>query len=89
MTEVDFSRDTEKQDSVIHRLMIIGEAATHLSDEIRALSPETRWREIVAFRNVAIHEYSGISMGRVWEVTQKDLPKLKDNVRKLLKSFHD
>lgn len=77
VTEIEFSRDTEKQDSVIHRLMIIGEAATHLSDEIRILSPETQWRAIVAFRNVAIHEYSGVSLGRVWEIVQQELPILK------------
>jgi len=53
VTEIEFSRDTEKQDSTIHRLMIIGEAAAHLPDEIRVLSPEAQWRAIIAFRNVA------------------------------------
>ena len=41
--EEDFSRDKEKQDSVIRRLMIIGEAATRVPKEIRALSPDTQW----------------------------------------------
>lgn len=83
VTEPNFSRDTEKQDSVIHRLMIIGEAATHVSDDVRRLSPDTQWRAIVAFRNVAIHEYSGISMGRVWEIVQQELPMLKTQLTKL------
>ncbi len=77
MNEEEFSRDTEKQDAVIHRLMIIGEAATHIPEDIRSLSPETQWRAIVAFRNVAIHEYSGVSLGRVWEIVQQELPILK------------
>lgn len=83
VTEVEFSKDTEKQDSVIHRLMIIGEAAAHLSDDIRVLSPETQWRAIVAFRNVAIHEYSGVSLGRVWEIVEQELPILKTQLTAL------
>ncbi|MBI5613930.1 DUF86 domain-containing protein [Candidatus Gottesmanbacteria bacterium] len=75
--EEEFSKDTEKQDSVIHRLMIIGEAATHLPDDIRGLSPDTQWKAIVAFRNVAIHEYSGVSLGTVWKIVQEELPILK------------
>ncbi|MBI5620305.1 DUF86 domain-containing protein [Candidatus Gottesmanbacteria bacterium] len=77
VTEVDFSRDKEKQDSVIRRLMIIGEAATRIPDDIRVFSPETQWRSIIGFRNVAIHEYAGMSMGRVWEIVQQELPILK------------
>ena len=83
MSEVEFSRDTEKQDAVIHRLMIIGEAATHLPDDTRALSPETQWRAIIAFRNVAIHEYSGVSTGRLWEIVQQELPILKTQLTTL------
>ncbi len=83
VSEEDFSRDKEKQDSVIHRLMIIGEAATHVPDDIRALSPQTKWRAIVGFRNVAIHEYSGVSLGRVWEIVQQELPILKTQITAL------
>lgn len=67
--------------------MIIGEAATHLPEEIRALSPETQWRAIVAFRNVAIHEYSGVSLGTVWEIVQKELPILKIQLLSLKEKF--
>lgn len=63
--------------------MIIGEAAAHVSDDIRKLSPDTQWRAIVAFRNVAIHEYSGVSMGRVWEIVQQELPLLKTQLANL------
>ncbi|MBI3559842.1 DUF86 domain-containing protein [Candidatus Gottesmanbacteria bacterium] len=89
--EEDFSRDKEKQDSVIRRLMIIGEAATRVPEEIRALSPDTQWRAIVGFRNVAIHEYAGMSMGRVWEIVAQELPILKNQlivIRKKLRHKH-
>ncbi|OGY16321.1 MAG: hypothetical protein A2784_01345 [Candidatus Chisholmbacteria bacterium RIFCSPHIGHO2_01_FULL_48_12] len=82
--EEDFSRDKEKQDSVIRRLMIIGEAATRVPKEIRALSPDTQWRAIIGFRNVVIHEYAGVSMGRVWEIVEQELPPLKSQLTTLL-----
>ena len=86
-SEEEFSRDTEKQDAVIRRLMIIGEAAAHVPEDIRILSPKTQLRAIVAFRNVAIHEYSGVSLGRVWEIVQQELPILKAQLLALRKTI--
>ena len=37
--EADFATNTEKQDAVVRRIEIIGEAAVHLSDETRRPSP--------------------------------------------------
>lgn len=76
--EVRFSRDTEKQDAVIRRLSIIGEAATRIPHEIRSLAPTIPWKSVVGLRNIVIHEYANVSMGKAWEVTQTDLPKLKE-----------
>ncbi len=82
--EVRFSRDTEKQDAVIRRLGIIGEAATRLPQEIRVLAPSVPWKSVVGLRNIVIHEYATVSMGKAWKVTQTDLPKLKDALVSLL-----
>ncbi len=38
-------------------LIIIGEAANHLPEEIKARAPDIPWRRIVAFRNLVVHEY--------------------------------
>lgn len=75
--EVRFSRDTQQQDAVIRRFSIIGEAATRLPKDIRILAPSIPWKSIVGLRNIVIHEYANVSLGKAWEVTQEDLPKLK------------
>lgn len=83
-TEVQFSQDKQLQDAVIRRLGIIGEAATRLTEEIRTMIPDIPWKSVVGLRNIVIHEYSNISLGKVWDVIQHDLPPMKGNLQKLL-----
>lgn len=82
--EEEFTEDLEKQDSVIRRLEIIGEAANQLSPEFTNTYSDIPWHAIVALRNKLIHEYSGIDMLKVWDVLINELPKLKEVVEKYL-----
>jgi len=79
-----FEENLEKQDAVMRRLEIIGEAARQMPEAFKAEHPEVPWRDIADFRNVLIHEYSGIKRERVWEVTQRDLPVLKAHIASFL-----
>ncbi|MEK9143320.1 MAG: HepT-like ribonuclease domain-containing protein [Patescibacteria group bacterium] len=58
----------------MRRLGIIGEAATKLPQNIRLLAPDVPWKSIVGLRNIVIHEYATVSMGKAWDVTQNDPP---------------
>ena len=69
---------------VIHNLEIVGEAARGVSDEIRRRRPEVPWRAVVAMRNVLAHGYFGIDVERVWATVEKDLPKLKEQMRSIV-----
>ena len=44
-------------DATVRHLELIGEAATHLPDEIHRANPQIPWRLIVATRNRLIHGY--------------------------------
>jgi uncharacterized protein with HEPN domain len=46
--------------------------------------PEVEWRRIGAFRNILVHDYLGIDMERIWEITQRDVPVLKTTVLSML-----
>lgn len=84
---IDFKNSTEKQDAVIRRLEIIGEAVKRVPDDIRKKYPSVPWREISGMRDIVIHEYFGVSIEMVWKVAVSDLKQLKREIRKLKKEL--
>ena len=49
--ESEFYNDTEKQDAVIRRLEIIGEAVKNIPQEIKDNYPDIPWRKISGMRD--------------------------------------
>jgi hypothetical protein len=47
-------------DSVLHEIVVIGQAARRLSDDVRAAHPEVPWREIIGMRSIMTHGYDQI-----------------------------
>src|ERR1035441_3493672 len=60
-----FFNDLIVQSAILHRLALLGEACRSVSSESEA-HPEIPWQQIIAFRNVVIHEYFGIELELVW-----------------------
>ncbi len=80
----EFDEDTELQDAVIRRLLIIGEAVKKLPQEYRENHPDINWRQAAAMRDVLVHDYDDIDMNRVWLTIIEILPKFKNKVEKLI-----
>ena len=55
-TEGLFIRDELIQSAVLQKLIVIGEAAARLPRSFTAQHPEIEWADIVAFRDIAVHE---------------------------------
>jgi uncharacterized protein with HEPN domain len=72
------------QDAIIRNFEVIGEAAKRIPDSYRQENPTIPWRNLAAFRDVLIHQYEGVSLPRVWEVIERDLPSLKAAIASLL-----
>jgi uncharacterized protein with HEPN domain len=75
------------QDAVIRQLEVIGEATKRLSKQLCSRHPEVPWRRIAGLRDVLIHDYMGVDIKAVWEITQKDLPVLKRSTQAILKEL--
>ncbi|WP_446683264.1 HepT-like ribonuclease domain-containing protein [Cyanobacterium sp. HL-69] len=85
----DFLSNSLIQDAVLRRLQIMAESTQRLSDELKAQVPNVDWKALSGFRNILVHDYlGGISLNRVWNAIEKDLPILKQQVKLILQRFH-
>ena len=71
-------------DAAMMNFIVIGEEVGKLSDEIKADNKQINWEKIYTLRNIIAHHYFGINVDIVWEIISKDLPKLKEALKKLL-----
>ena len=76
--------DDMRQHAVLQRLTEIGEAASHLSPGTRAEIHEVEWRDVVAFRNIAVHAYFSVDWDVVWYAATHDAPKVGQAVVEFL-----
>jgi len=57
-------------------LTILGEAAKRVSEGFKQAHLEVPWRKMAGTRDRVVHDYDRVSLDKVWEVLQNDLPAL-------------
>ena len=82
----EFLEDTLRQDAVIRRIQIIGEAVRHLSHELLSTMPDFPAKEARGMRNILVHDYDGVNIGRVWDTAIEDIPILRAAAEKYLQT---
>jgi uncharacterized protein with HEPN domain len=84
-SRADYLSDPLLRSGVERQLMIIGEALTSLSKCDPATAEKiSEYRRIISFRNILIHGYSVIDDNVVWDILEKKLPTLYQEVQNLL-----
>lgn len=73
--------DEMRYDAILRNLLVIGEAAKNVPDEVREDIPGVDWRGVAGLRDVLIHAYFRIDDDTMWTVVQEHLPALHDSVR--------
>ena len=83
VSRADYESSEEKQLALERLFEIVGEAASKVSDEFKAVHPEIPWRQATAMRNFVIHDYAGIDADVIWDSAHGDIPKLQADLEAL------
>lgn len=84
VTKRGFRASSLHQDAVIRQLEILGEASKRLSESFRQRNRFIPWQKYGGLRNLLIHEYDSVDVDRVWLVVKRDLPKLLQQLKKII-----
>jgi uncharacterized protein with HEPN domain len=84
-----FEQEELIQTWVLYHIQLIGEAAAQLGKAFHQAHPEIPWAQIVAMRNVLVHEYFGVDLQEVWRTVERDLPVLKHKIEALVKRLEE
>lgn len=80
----DFLKNDLVKSASVRQMEIIGEAANHITAELKEKYSEINWKEIVGFRNIAIHEYFVIDYTLIWDIIENSIPQLKVSIEKII-----
>ena len=80
-----FMASREKQDAVVRRLEVIGEAVKNLPNEFREKNADIPWKKIAGMRDELIHEYFSVDLELVWATVADIVPEFKKQVQRMLK----
>ena len=75
-TQASLETDLLLEDALRYAIGIIGEAASQIPNDIRAIHPIIPWKAIVGMRNFLFHTYIGIEPAILWETAIEDIPNL-------------
>jgi uncharacterized protein with HEPN domain len=70
--------------AVERQILVIGEAASRISNLCKDSHPEIPWKSIVGQRHVLAHEYGEILIERVWRVAKERIPVLIEHLEPLI-----
>ena len=85
-SEIDLQKSELVFYATLKSLENIGEAVKHIPEGIKNSYPQIPWKQIIAFRNILVHEYFGISFPIVYDIVVNELPELKKVINEILKT---
>ena len=82
----DYVTNKQLRRSVERELEIVGEAVNRILQLDPAITIDNA-RKIIGLRNLVIHSYDNVNNATVWGIVTNHLPKLRENVNRLLEEL--
>jgi uncharacterized protein with HEPN domain len=80
----DLDADDEFCFALQHCIMIIGEAASKVSESTKARLPTIAWHEIIGMRQWIVHRYDRVDNSILWKTVAEDIPELIEQILQFL-----
>ena len=77
------------QDAVIRNLQILAESSQRICNDTKTAHPEIEWRDLVAFRNILVHDHLGTNLDLVWEAIEPELATPKQQIEAVMQGLDD
>jgi uncharacterized protein with HEPN domain len=84
LSRTQFLSDAKTLKAVVANLVIIGEAARHIPEDVVQAHPEVPWPLMRGMRNRIVHRYYQVDASIVWDTCQDDLTPLVEPLKKIL-----
>jgi uncharacterized protein with HEPN domain len=84
VTRLQFNQDEMRQDAIVRRIEIMGEATKQLSMNFRQQYPNLPWKQMAGMRDVVIHNYAEVDLDFVWQVMIEEIAPLIKQLEALL-----
>lgn len=84
LTHEQFDVSDLHQSAILYKLMVIGEASTHISERTKSRYSGVDWQSIKGFRNMIAHEYFSLDKDVIWDSANRNVVVLFQQVRRIL-----
>ncbi|AGC76451.1 uncharacterized protein with HEPN domain [Nonlabens dokdonensis] len=89
VTFEEFIDNEEKADATLIHFVNLGERLSSLSEGFQKQHEQLPYSESRQMRNFIAHQYDAIHKVTIWETIQNELPKLKNEIQKLLQEINE
>ena len=82
-----FCSDDKTVSAVRDKLIIIGEAAKNVPENIRAAHPDIAWKEMAGMRDILTHAYFRTDLKMLYRTATDRIPPQKTQIRDIVNQY--
>jgi uncharacterized protein with HEPN domain len=81
-----FVSDLAAKWALVKLVEIIGEACIKINPETKEKYNDVKWKQIAGTRHILVHDYNIIDFPLLWEILEKEIPVLQEQMNNIYNS---